>query len=191
MNTFKLDIPKTVQAVALLLKANNRQRIEYLWLIKALYIADRESLRDFGKPISGDLTVAMVNGPVLSGVYDLVNTNLADNWLQLWKKFLHRDDYDLVLVGDPGVDQLTPNEQGKLIEVAHRHKDHTCKDMIRITHDFDEWKWNQPDSDRGILVRRIPVEDVVKAVGRGDDLPWIFEDARAATALDNLIANRA
>src|SRR6266478_244365 len=143
MPLFKLDILKTVQAMALLLKATNRSRLEYLSLLKMLYIADRESLADVVRPITGDAAVAMENGPVLSGVYDLVNANVPDNDLQLWTHHLHRDNYHLELIRDPGVDQLTPYEQRKLAEVARRYKDCDGKDLIRITHDLPEWAWNR------------------------------------------------
>jgi uncharacterized phage-associated protein len=187
MPPFKLDIPKTIQALALLLKATPCVRREYLSLLKILYIADRESLADVGRPITGDLAVAMENGPVLSGVYDLVNANVSDDDLQRWQDYLHRDNYDLELICDPGVDQLTPYEQRKLGEVAERYKDCSWRDMIRITHDLPEWVWNQPNREQGILVRSIPLMDVVKAVGREMDADWIFEDAEAAAALDSFL----
>jgi uncharacterized phage-associated protein len=190
MPLFKLDIPKTVQAVAVLLKANDRSRLEYLSLLKLLYIADRESVADVGRPITGDVAVAMENGPVLSGIYDLINASVPDDGLRLWTDHLHRDDYHLELIRDPGVDQLTPYEQRKLTEVARRHRDHSWKDLIRITHDLPEWVWNRPDPEQGILVRTIPLMDVVKAVGRGQDADWIFEDARAAAILDELLAKK-
>ncbi|HEV3263278.1 MAG TPA: Panacea domain-containing protein [Gemmataceae bacterium] len=183
----KLDVPKTVQALALLLKANDRTRLEYVSLLKVLYIADRESLADVGRPITGDVAVAMQNGPVLSGIYDLINATVPDDDPRLWTEHLHRDNYHLELIRDPGVDQLTPYEQRKLTEVARRHRDHSCKDLIRITHDLPEWVWNRPDPEQGILVRSIPLMDVVKAVGRGKDADWIFEDASAAAALDELL----
>jgi uncharacterized phage-associated protein len=187
MPLFKLDIPKTVQAVAVLLQATDRSRLEYLSLLKMLYIADRESLADLGRPITGDGAVAMENGPVLSGIYDLINANVSDDDLRLWQEYLHRDDYHLELLRDPGVDQLTPYEQRKLAEVARRYQDCSWRDLVRITHDLPEWVWNRPDREQGILVRSIPLMDMVKAVGREKDADWIFEDARAAAALDSLL----
>ncbi len=188
MPLFKLDILKTVQAMALLLKATNRSRLEYLSLLKMLYIADRESLADVGRPITGDAAVAMENGPVLSGVYDLLNANVPGDDLRLWMNHLHRDNYHLELIRDPGADQLSPYEQRKLAQVACRYKDHDWKDLIRITHNLPEWEWNRPDREQGILVRSIPLSDIVKAVGREKDADWIFEDARAAAVLDDLLA---
>ena len=41
-------------------------------VVKLLYLADREHLRQFGRPISFDRYVAMENGPVASFAYDLM-----------------------------------------------------------------------------------------------------------------------
>jgi uncharacterized phage-associated protein len=173
--------------ISLPLKATNRSRLEYLSLLKMLYMADRECLADVGRPITGDAAVAMENGPVLSGIYDLVIANVSDGDMRLWTNHLHRDNYHLELIRDPGVDQLTPYEQRKLAEVACRYKDCDWRDLIRITHDLPEWVWNRPDREQGILVRSIPLSDIVKAVGREKDADWIFEDARAAAVLDDLL----
>ena len=44
-----------------------------LKLMKLLYLAERESLRLYGMPMSGDRLVAMPHGPVLSVTYDLMS----------------------------------------------------------------------------------------------------------------------
>ena len=69
MQVFKINVEKTVQAIAVLLTAVGHRRLEYLSIIKQLYFADRESWGETGAPITGDVPVAMKNGPVLSGVY--------------------------------------------------------------------------------------------------------------------------
>src|SRR4051794_19361490 len=42
MRMFKLDVPKTIQAIGVLLRATGCDRLEYLSILKLLYIADRE-----------------------------------------------------------------------------------------------------------------------------------------------------
>jgi hypothetical protein len=63
MSVFRIDVPKTIQAICLLLKAMKTDRLEYISILKILYIADRESLAERGAPITGDVPVAMKNGP--------------------------------------------------------------------------------------------------------------------------------
>src|SRR6266481_4115650 len=111
----RLNIPKAIQAASVLLKTDRCKRMSYLRLIKLLYIADRESLKETGRKITRDRTVAMKNGPVLSGIYDLIKGRheAADEWSQKIRK----DGYQVELVDDPGSGQLSRYEIKKLREV--------------------------------------------------------------------------
>lgn len=63
---------KTVQAAAFLLKLHKRP-MEYMKLIKLLYMSDRFALGSMDDTITGDRYFSMDYGPVLSKVYDLIN----------------------------------------------------------------------------------------------------------------------
>jgi len=66
------DERRTSQAAAFFLnKAGGR--LPLLKLMKLLYLAERESLRMYGEPISGDKLVSMPHGPVLSRTLDMMN----------------------------------------------------------------------------------------------------------------------
>jgi uncharacterized phage-associated protein len=69
---FLFNIEKAIQAVAALLHFHGSKEMSYLRMLKLLYIADRETLKETGRPITGDRIVAMEHGPVLSSVYDLI-----------------------------------------------------------------------------------------------------------------------
>ena len=56
---------KVAQMAAFLL-ARGKGKMKYLKLLKLLYLADRESMKRNGHPISGDSYVSMDHGPVLS-----------------------------------------------------------------------------------------------------------------------------
>ena len=43
MSVFRIDVLKTIQAICLLLKAMRKDRLEYISILKLLYMADRES----------------------------------------------------------------------------------------------------------------------------------------------------
>jgi hypothetical protein len=185
VRVFKLDVPKTVQAIAVILRATNRDCLEYLSILKLLYIADRESWRDRGTSITGDVPVAMKNGPVLSGVHDLINLN-TEQWLAHWVNYLHREDYDLQLKSDPGRERLSPYEVKKLEEVARRHEKDSWRDLTRITHELPEWQQNNPE-ERGLNVIPIPLDDILRAVGRGEDAEWIKQDAAEVVAMEQVL----
>lgn len=69
---FNFNERKAVQVAARLL-AHNGGEMNYMALMKLLYLVDREALLRFGRPVTGDQVVAMKHGPVLSRVFDLVS----------------------------------------------------------------------------------------------------------------------
>lgn len=188
MNVFRIDVPKTIQAICLLLKAMKTDRLEYISILKLLYVADRESFADRGAPITGDVPVAMKNGPVLSATYSLINREREQD-LPLWLRYLHREDYDLEMKADPGIDLLSRYEEKKLTEVAERYARFSWRELVRVTHDFEEWKINNPE-DTGVTVVRIPIDDILRAVGRADQVESIKADLAAGMAMMNALQPR-
>jgi uncharacterized phage-associated protein len=188
MSVFRVDVPKTIQAICLLLKAMKTDRLEYISLLKLLYIADRESLAERGAPITGDLPVAMRNGPVLSAVYALVNHEREED-LPLWLRYFHREDYDLEMKEDPGTDLLSRYEERKLSEIAERFAKFSWRDLVRYTHAFDEWKINNPE-DEGVNVLSISIDDILNAVGRRDQAESIKQDMAARVSMMEALRKR-
>ena len=174
MSVFRIDVPKTIQAVCLLSKAMGKDRLEYISILKLLYIADRESWAERGAPITGDVPVAMKNGPVLSAVYSLVNLEREED-LPLWLRFLYREDYDLEMKADPGTDRLSRYEVRKLTEVAERNVGLSWRELVALTHGFEEWRKNDPRQE-GLKMLPIPLEDILRAVGRAEQVESIRDD---------------
>ncbi len=49
---FPLKVLKTIQAIGVLLRSDGVKRMNYMRLLKLLYMADRESLCETGRPIT-------------------------------------------------------------------------------------------------------------------------------------------
>ncbi len=179
---FYLDVRKTVQAIGALLDARGTERLEYIAIIKLLYIADRESWKETGGSITGDAPCAMKNGPVLSGVYDLVKLDDDQPGIETWLQYIHKEDYDLVLKAPPGTDLLSDYDVEKLTAVSLRYKECDWRKMIDITHEFPEWKSNNPQT-WGVGMKPIPLDDILEAVGRRQNVEEIKQDAEAAVAM--------
>ncbi len=188
MKEYRIDVPKTVQSICLLLKAISKDRLEYISILKLLYIADRESLAERGAPITGDVPVAMRNGPVLSAVYSLINME-RERDLPHWLEFLHREDYDLQMKKDPGSGLLSRYEEKKLTDVAQRYSTFSWRDLVRHTHEFEEWQINNPEED-GVNVRSISIDDILRAVGRADQAKSIKEDMAASASMSGVLQPR-
>jgi uncharacterized phage-associated protein len=61
-----------------LLRQDGVRCMNYMRLLKLLYIADRESLPRTGRPIVGGPVIAMERGPVLEEVFDLIRGTSPD-----------------------------------------------------------------------------------------------------------------
>jgi uncharacterized phage-associated protein len=102
---FRFDLEKTIQAVGLLLKLEGSP-ISRLRLLKLLYIADRELLVESGRPLTGDIALAMKYGPVLSRVYDYIKGIVRDG--ESWHEHFENAGYKVCLTkktdrrGSPG-----------------------------------------------------------------------------------------
>ena len=182
---FDFDRTKATQAAAFLLKRSSRRRESYMKIIKLLYIADRESLRETGRPITGDRFVAMKKGPVLSEVLNLIKGTSANS--AGWDKFFqtHRFSFEVELVVDPGIGKLCRYETDKLAEIWERYKHHGKWRVVDLTHEFPEWKKNDP----GNSMRPIPLSDVLEAVGVSDRQGQIERDAAEQRAFSRLFGD--
>lgn len=178
MFTFKFD--KALQAAAHLLRREPTHTMNYMRLVKVLYIADRESLRQTGQPITGDRVAAMERGPVLSDVFDLIKgTHLRS---PEWAEFIQKHEYDVRLAREPGNAHLSRFEIDLLEQIAEEHRSHDEWELSEITHSFPEWQKNNP----GKSMKWIPWSDILNAIGRSADQPAIEEDAKASRAFARL-----
>ena len=80
---------KTTQMAVYLLQLAGGT-INKMKLLKLLYLSERESLRRYGMPMTGDKIVAMEYGPVLSTTYDLTKLKASDAADNVWHASIAR-----------------------------------------------------------------------------------------------------
>jgi uncharacterized phage-associated protein len=180
---FHFNLEKALQAISAFLHFHGTKDMSYLRLLKLLYIADRESIKETGQPITGDHVVAMEHGPVLSGVYDPTKKGETTHW-PIWSEFFRTVGYRLEMLKDPGNGKLSKYEIGKIRELAKRYEDHNEWDMVEITHTFEEWKQNNP----GKSSKPIPLAHILAALGRSADEKAIVQEAHDQQSFDRLFA---
>jgi uncharacterized phage-associated protein len=178
---FHFNFRRSIQAVGVLLKQERGKRTNYMRLLKLLYIADRESLRETGVPITGDRIVAMDRGPVLSNVLNLIKGEHSD--VEQWDRVIAREGFNVHLIDDPGNGALSRFQIRKLSEVAAVHVNHDEWDMVNITHEFAEWKRNKP---RKGTCKDIPLEHILEAIERSADKEAILREAKNIREADRL-----
>ena len=154
---FHFDFDRSLQASAFLLELEDGS-MDYIRLLKLLYIAERELLAQDASPLTGDVCKAMEYGPVLSTVYDII---MDRNWRSAdWENFIKLKKYTVHLASDPGRGNLSACVIDKLKEVSHRYQDMNNWKLVDETHKFGEWIKNYPGGGSAV----IPLEDILEAM---------------------------
>jgi uncharacterized phage-associated protein len=131
---------KATQAAALLLRWAGGA-MNYMKLIKLLYLADRTALVRWGRPITFARAVSMKHGPVLSEVLDLVNEGSRPGSHSLWNRAVSSPaNYEVRLAGDCPADDLSDAEEAVLAEVFREYGPLDPWPLVDLLHDtLPEW----------------------------------------------------
>jgi len=189
---FEFDQQKAIQAVAFLLKTRPDATDNYMRLLKILYIADRESIKETGVPITGDAFVAMQHGTMLSRLLNLAKRDSGyldtpeDH--QVWDQYITRKprSHDIQMIQDPGRGALCDYEINKLIEVATRYERYNYWHMRGETHKLPEYKNPLREGKRQ---KWIPLRVFLGAIRMGSIADEIEGEARANTSLRRLLGS--
>lgn len=107
-----------------------------LRLIKLLYIAEREALRRWGRPICGGHYVSMTHGPVLSEVLDLVSQSAWHGSVATWNEHIAPGEHpNVVLIKRIEPAALSEAEVELLNEIHLQFRAMTDGDIWRYVHD--------------------------------------------------------
>jgi hypothetical protein len=180
----QIDVAKAVQAAGVILRLEGKTASR-LRLLKLLYIADRLSFERFGRAIIGSKMVAMKNGPLHSHVLDLLNGKFVGE--DRWASCFENQGVLVNLVQQPDVGLLARCEIDLLEEVTKKFAEQDDWEIVETTHGFAEWQKQYPDPKENTS-RRIPVGDILEAVGRGADAKEIAQDHADDEAFNRFFA---
>ena len=117
------DEKKATQAAACFLKLADRE-LNYMVLIKDLYLADRQALAGWGRSITNDKYYSMRLGPVLSNVLNLIHEQPMPDDTTYWPGFISPpSNHAVSLLSDPGADLLSIAEE-ELIESIFKENEY-------------------------------------------------------------------
>ena len=138
-------------------------RLQYLALIKMLYMLDREAINRWGVPVTTDRYVSMRLGPVTSQMYDLVKVKGDPLHPSFWSTHIRRDGYEAHLVAEPDDSELSPVEEELIRETYDRCHAKDGFILAGETHkQFAEWV------DPGTSSTPITIEDILSALGKSE-----------------------
>jgi len=174
---------KATQAAARLLRLRGGP-MSYLKLIKLLYLADREALIRWGRPVTTDCYLSMDSGPVLSRIYDLIRNEPSPNSVKIWGKFISEpEDYEVRLVGDPGSAELSPAEEQLIDEVFRQHGQDSRWAIVDYTYGLPEWTC--PDGG----ARPIEYRDILSAAHKTEtEISAIEEELESIALVERILA---
>ncbi len=181
---FHFEMKKTLEAVGVILEQEGCS-VSRLRLLKLLYIVDRELLMESGRPLTGDLAVAMKHGPVLSRVYDMIKGVDAESGS--WQDHFENRGYKVQLKKRPDRGELTKREDEKLRDVVSRYKETTDEDLSDVAHEFKEWS----DNYREQTSTPIPWRDILLKQGLDELIPIIERDEADRRALEAMFGPTA
>jgi uncharacterized phage-associated protein len=181
---------KTAQAAAYLI-GKSGGTTPLLKLIKLLYLVDREALRRYHAPISGDNYVSMDHGPVLSQTYDLTSGGrqpVADGW-ESW--ISDRQGHNLSVrregAGRDDFDELSDSDIGVMDDVYQQYGRLNKWELVELTHDeqvIPEWEDPQGSS------LPIPLRRIFQALGHSREQSVALTDSlKDADSIAKLLAS--
>jgi uncharacterized phage-associated protein len=160
----RFNQPKATQAAARLLKSRG-SRMNYMKLIKLLYLADREALARWGRPITTASYPAMPHGPVLSQILDLINEQPDPSAAESpWSHHISEPERYEICLKQPDVPGDLPEAEDALLDEISAKCGHLTRWHIRdLAHTLPEWH----DPQGGAFP--ITVADILKAQHKSPD----------------------
>lgn len=132
--------PKATEAAAILLKLN-QGRMNIVKLLKLLYLADREALERFERPITNDSYCSMDQGPVLRTTYNIIQ-NRAYGRGDYWGESISQRDpfHKVALLSNVKPKKLSPAEVEVLHDIYEEFGPYDTWTLVEMTHDLPEYK---------------------------------------------------
>ena len=160
--------------------------MSYMKLIKLLYLADREALLNWGRPISTDRYVSMDHGPVLSRLLNLATDGEEPSAPSVWAlSITEPSNYEVQLKGEAGDDELSDAEVQMLDKIFAEHGRKSRWELVDLTHKLPEWK-----DPHGSAIA-ITYRDILKAGGKSDlEIAAVEDELDELAETDALLAAR-
>jgi hypothetical protein len=176
--TPKFNEQKTTEAATILLRLSGGE-MNYMKLIKLLYIIDKKSIKEKESPITYDMYYSMKDGQVLSTVLDFVKNKKIGNY---WHKHIQLyGRYSVGIVGEPiKPNKLSPSEVEIIESVYDEFGKYDPFYLGKLTKKGSEYKKTTSSI-------KIPIEDIYVDLGyKAPDIEAIKERLKEKASIDAL-----
>lgn len=148
MPKFKFDIDKANSAMIYV--CEQLGQVDKHKLMKILYYADQKHLVRYGRPITGDIYIAMDYGTVASHSLDIINLNLRQPSI-----FEFPDKNTLTTKYNADLDQFSESDLECLRESILENKDLTFDELVNKSHGF---AYKKAGANKEISIEDIAIE---------------------------------
>jgi len=166
MANSKFDSDKAIEAIAYVISQLPDKNKSIYFVVKMFYYADKNHLERYGRQITGDEFAAMRDGPVGSGIYDIIKYVRGDG-LYLFPErakdiFAVENNKNLHLVAEPNLDLLSESDIECLNDAIRAYGDKSFSWIKNDTHDN---AWDAADENGSMdlleIARLLPNADEV------------------------------
>jgi uncharacterized phage-associated protein len=140
-------------------------------IVKTLYYADKMHLEKYGRLITGDYYVAMREGPVPSGAYELIKRVRGDNQ-EYESRIVKAHPEEAIQVKNhddvtprraPNLDYLSESDLECLNESIRLYAGMDLKELWRIAHEEDAYKKSRRNGS-------MQLTDIILSLPNGKDV---------------------
>jgi hypothetical protein len=176
---FQFNPLKSAQVAAYFLKLHGGPMSKYI-LLKMLYLSDREALKRWNVPITGDEPHSMELGPVPSHIYDLTKNGVRFD--EIWTPIIKTESKkSLSLESDPGRDELSDEEVELIEEIYQNFKGFDFEKMKDFCHKLPEY-----DGSVGKSSKPIKFETLLNCIGKtAEQIKYIADSEHEMRILRN------
>ncbi|MDE2893759.1 MAG: Panacea domain-containing protein [Chloroflexota bacterium] len=175
MMRFVFDEHRAAQAASILLDRAGGS-MDYLKLVKLLYLADRASLIETEVPITDDRYASMKHGPTPCQVLELILQEQPRED-SIWHRYIKREHFVAHLCEPVEWEQLSESNVDLLNEIYETYGQLRPSQVVCETQALPEWR------DPGESAIPIDPADILRYAGYSDDAIELVADSNEAVYL--------
>lgn len=167
---FEFDAEKSAEAIIYL--ARQIPQPTFLALAKLLYFADKTSIENYGRSITGDTYFAMQHGPVPSKSYDLMKAAKDTD------VYGFHIEYEKHVVPDrqTNLTKLSKSDIKCLDQIILAYGNYPVWQLRELSHD-EAWQkaWANSGNARSV---KIPLEDIISMTDEDDEILEFLQETQ-------------
>jgi uncharacterized phage-associated protein len=160
LHPFTFDAEKATEVILYI--ASTSKIADFIHICKILYFADKEHLQEYGRFICGDYYIAMSNGPVPSGTYDIMKDVKAGMAKSHAIGFEVYEDYKIRPLRRANFDLLSESDIEALDHAIAQYGSMPSGPLIQAGHD-EAWRAADENS-------MISIEVIAKTLKNADEI---------------------